>query len=372
MTKQAPTRTFTAGLLSLDAKAKTAEFYLMNTSRNRNNWKVTKQALEEAGPTLIGKPIGMGKDYKIDKHYPDGQTMDSGKFVAFEMRGSIAVGKANLTDEQTIALIKAGKLGPVSVVILPYREECNACGANLSFDSGATEPWHQHECIKKKGAVSVVSSFTFHRVDFVDVPAYPQAGLLNLEANAQRGEVPIALLAAFIEESQEPPTNVGITNKGAKNLSEQKELEQKLATLEQQLKQAGIDMKAAEEAAAATIATLKAELEAAKKTDVVATLQAQLKAIQDEKHNTLVAETLKARKEAGLVAAEEDEQKKLAGLDNSVLEMLKAEALKVASITQKQTTQPRVKYNAGSDDKTLEAAINKMRADLGLAPLKKE
>ena len=124
MTKQAPTRTFTAGLLSLDAKAKTAEFYLMNTSRNRNNWKVTKQALEEAGPTLIGKPIGMGKDYKIDKHYPDGQTMDSGKFVAFEMRGSIAVGKANLTDEQTIALIKAGKLGPVSVVILPYREEC--------------------------------------------------------------------------------------------------------------------------------------------------------------------------------------------------------------------------------------------------------
>jgi hypothetical protein len=53
----------------------------MNTSRNRNRWGVTDKALEEALPTLKGKAIGMGANYKIDRHYPEGQTLDSGQLI---------------------------------------------------------------------------------------------------------------------------------------------------------------------------------------------------------------------------------------------------------------------------------------------------
>ena len=73
-----------------------ATFYLMNTSRNRNRWGVTDKALEEALPTLKGKAIGMGAGYKIDKHYPDGQTLDSGKFVSTEKPGAYALGTASI------------------------------------------------------------------------------------------------------------------------------------------------------------------------------------------------------------------------------------------------------------------------------------
>ena len=56
---------FIAGLHRLDAANKKAVFYLMNTSRNRNRWGVTQKALDEALPSLLKKPLGMGKDYTL-------------------------------------------------------------------------------------------------------------------------------------------------------------------------------------------------------------------------------------------------------------------------------------------------------------------
>ena len=73
--------TFLAGLHKLDAANKTATFYIMNTSRNRNRWGVSEKALSEAWPSLKGKKLGMGAGYRIDKHYPEGEMMDSGVFV---------------------------------------------------------------------------------------------------------------------------------------------------------------------------------------------------------------------------------------------------------------------------------------------------
>ena len=61
---------FIAGLHRLDAANKKAVFYLMNTSRNRNRWGVTQKALDEALPSLLKKPLGMGKDYKLG-HFAD-------------------------------------------------------------------------------------------------------------------------------------------------------------------------------------------------------------------------------------------------------------------------------------------------------------
>ena len=58
-------RSFLAGMLkfAVDAQGeRSALFYIMNTSKNRNRWAVTDKALEEGLPTLEGKPIGMGAD----------------------------------------------------------------------------------------------------------------------------------------------------------------------------------------------------------------------------------------------------------------------------------------------------------------------
>ena len=48
-----------------------ATFYLLNTSPNRNGWAVTDKALDEALPTVIGKPLGCGPGYRTDRHYPN-------------------------------------------------------------------------------------------------------------------------------------------------------------------------------------------------------------------------------------------------------------------------------------------------------------
>ena len=83
----------------------------MNTTKNRNRWAVTDKALEEGLPTLKGKPIGMGAGYKIDKHYPDGQTLDSGKFVSTEKPGAYALGTASIEDDEDLGYDAGGQVG---------------------------------------------------------------------------------------------------------------------------------------------------------------------------------------------------------------------------------------------------------------------
>src|SRR5665647_2305330 len=107
-------RSFLAGMLKFavdDQGKRSASFYIMNTSRNRNRWGVTDKALEEALPTLKGKALGMGANYKIDRHYPEGQTIDSGKFVSTQKPGAYALGTAKIEDEQTWSMMHSGKLG---------------------------------------------------------------------------------------------------------------------------------------------------------------------------------------------------------------------------------------------------------------------
>ena len=149
----------------------------MNTSRNRNRWGVTGQALEEALPTLKGVSLGMGAGYKVDRHYPDGQTMDCGAFTTYEKPGAYALGTATITDEKTWQLMQHKKLGPTSVVIRSFRDTCSACNQNLS---AIKDPFDSHRCLKEGDAYAKVESFQFKRVDFVDVPAYWQAGVLEM------------------------------------------------------------------------------------------------------------------------------------------------------------------------------------------------
>ena len=76
-------------------------------------------------------------------------------------------------------MMKAKELGPVSVVITCYLDTCSKCSANLR---GLTDPEKVHGCFAASETYSKVESFTFTRVDFVDVPAYPQAGIVEMSA----------------------------------------------------------------------------------------------------------------------------------------------------------------------------------------------
>ena len=172
---------FFASLINLNENEHTATFYLMNTSPNRNRWGVTAQALEDALPTLKGVKIGLGANYKIDKHYPKGQTLDSGEFVNSELKGSYALGTARIDDQKTWNMMKQGELKAVSVCINSYADVCSKCNANFR---GIEDPSRSHGCFTDSSTYSKVESFTFGRVDFVDCPAYPQAGVLEMSAAA--------------------------------------------------------------------------------------------------------------------------------------------------------------------------------------------
>jgi hypothetical protein len=336
----------------------------MNTSRNRNRWGVTDKALEEALPTLKGKALGMGAGYKIDKHYPEGQTLDSGKFVSTEKPGAYALGTAKIEDEQTWSLLQAGKLGPVSVVLFSYQDTCSKCAANLS---ALKHPFSEHACLSAKDSSAwiQVESFKFKRVDFVDVPAYPQAGLTEMSSAASKEGYTRAIeLLAGVYESQEPPSQLkgGLTKTGdKKDLPEEeniKNLEEKMANLEQANQKLHNDYEAA-------------KAEANKATDDAKTLKAKFDALEKAKHESLVADTLKARADAGLAGKEEAEKLLLAALSDEALAVLKADALKVASITQTQTQAllPSVKYEGKAGDSLL-AAVNEQRLTAGLPAVK--
>jgi hypothetical protein len=172
---------FFASIINLNEQEHTATFYLMNTSPNRNRWGVTDQALQDALPTLKGVKIGMGANYKIDKHYPKGETIDSGEFISAELKSTYALGTARIDDAQTWGLMKQGKLKTVSVCITCYSDVCSKCNANFR---GMEDPMREHGCFTDSSTYSKVESFVFARVDFVDVPAYPQAGVLEMSAQA--------------------------------------------------------------------------------------------------------------------------------------------------------------------------------------------
>lgn len=180
---------FTAGVHSVE-EGRVATFYVMNTTVNRNRWAVSDAALKQALPTIIGKPLGCGPGYQVDRHYSDGISV--GVFTEAVKPDGYALGSARVDDSEAWSRLTAGMWGPVSVVVTSYLEKCSVCGVDLTgFDDPFT-----HECIREGGYL-VVESFTFDRVDFIDVPAYPQAGLLG----APGAVVPLELLAGVFSLS---------------------------------------------------------------------------------------------------------------------------------------------------------------------------
>jgi hypothetical protein len=337
---------FIAGLHRLDAANKKAVFYLMNTSRNRNRWGVTQKALDEALPSLLKKPLGMGKDYQLG-HFPDEESINVGVFSAFENKGNYALGTVDITDDKVLSMLEAGELGPISSVILPYYDTCSVCGEVLDAD------WENHPCIAENKAFSEVQSFEFHRFDFVDVPAYPQAGFMNFASKRENGRVPIALLASVYTNSRSP--NLQEQNK----VSEKEKENEKIAALEQRATKAEADLKKAQDDATANATKVNE-------------LSAELKAIKDEKHAGLVEQAYRARIEAGIAGEEKADREMLAALDDKNLKLFTLEAVKIVKVVSTQGHQPpKNKYQAGEEDE-LAAAVAAKRAELGLPEIKKQ
>jgi hypothetical protein len=336
---------FIAGLHRLDAASKKAVFYLMNTSRNRNRWGVTQKALDEALPSLLKKPLGMGKDYKLG-HFADDQSINVGLFSSFENKGNYALGTVDITDDKALAMLKAGELGPISSVILPYYDVCSACGEVLEAD------WESHPCIAQNKAFSEVQSFEFHRFDFVDVPAYPQAGFMNFASKREDKSVPLTLLASVYNNSRSPILQ-------EQNKVSEKQENEKIAALEQRATKAEADLKKAQDDASANATKVNE-------------LSAELKAIKDEKHADLVEQAYRARVEAGIASEEKTDREMLAALDDKNLKLFTVEAQKIAKVVSTQGHQsPKNKYQAGEEDE-LAAAVAAKRAELGLPEIKKQ
>jgi hypothetical protein len=219
---------FYAGVHALDGR--TATFYVMNTGVNRNGWAVTDEALEQALPTVIGKQLGCGPGYATDRHYAEALTV--GVFRGARKPDGYALGSAEIVDDEAWSRLTGGVWGPISVVVTSYLERCSGCGEELT---GLGDPF-SHGCIAGGGAHLVVESFVFDRADFVDAPAYPQAGLIR----GVDAVVPLELLAGVYESQSkmdrglEPGVRVGSNSReGERKRELEQEQEQRMAELEQ-------------------------------------------------------------------------------------------------------------------------------------------
>jgi hypothetical protein len=337
-------RMFYAAVYSVETgeEKNLATFYLMNTTVNRNGWGVTDKALEEALTTILRKSIGCGPEYRVDQHYPE--PMQVGHFIRSEKPDGYALGTAEITDGTVWENLTSGKWGPISVVILSYRESCSFCGEELT---GLEEPF-EHKCIQEKAGFLLVESFVFDRVDFVDVPAYPQAGYVCIAAQQP---VSLELLAGFYEGNSQstgqaqgsPGKNPDPELEKRKNMSETEQLQEQI----QELQAKNTELVDSKKGLEARVEQLEEELES------------MLLAI----HNELAEEVLQARIKAGLVEDQEEERDTLRAIQDEVLESLLEDAHKVRAKLDSLSTKPKAKY-APVDSNQLKAAIDEARARL--------
>ncbi len=301
-----------------------ATFYVMNTSLNLNNWRVTDKALEDALPGLIGKTLNCIPGYRVNHVY---EPLQVGRWVRVEKTNGYALATAEITDDVAWGKLKEGEWGPVSVVIRAFKVTCSVCGGDIT---GAPD-----EHVVSGEGHEVIESFRFERVDFVSRPAYPQSDLLNLGHVA--AQVPPGYHAS--QSIVDGPQGAQGLDPDPEEKREKKGMEEKLAELEQQLE------------------TVKGEKQR---------LEERLQAIEDERHAERLASAVDARVKAGIVkeAERQAEADRLTTLEDGALALLREDAVKVAEMTAKvQPAGPKAKYSSEDRD-TFEAAVEDTRERL--------
>jgi len=349
---------YVAGLQSLDASAKKATFYLMNTNKNGNGWSVSYSGLDMSLPTIMNKPLGLGKNY-TPGHFDAKDSMDIGSFVAHENKGSYALGTAKIDDDKTLKMLKEGELGPVSVWLQAHSAHCSSCYKEI------TKLTKDYSCPHCEEGHTVVDSFVFNRVDFVDVPAYPQAGFLNFAAASSQPPQPnssntsaaidLPLLAAAYECSQIQQKTKNQSVKGEKEEEgEEKCMDEK-------------DQKQFEKLAAdfaAQMSAVKSEF-----STKLEALSARLAVMETGEQADLVAQALTLRKQAGIITDENLDKDVVMKAGKDTLRILIDDAKRILTAKQTPPQNPENQTNpAGEGQKpTLNAAMQKTAHDMGLS-----
>jgi len=362
---------FVAGITSLNKKAHTAKFYLLNTSRNRNNWGVTEKSLTEALPTITKVALNTGPDYQTSHpkgHFPSSEVMAVGHFTAYEQpQPSYALATAKICDEIAWSMMQKGQLGPVSVVIHAFHVSCSSCQTELKI----TDDPQEHKCIKEGSGYEQINSFVFSRVDFVDVPAYPQAGLLEMHAHGERQEVPIELLAAFyVNHLSCVQPQLGLNQKNKEKEKKKMSEDQDKSVADLQTENQALKEKLTELQAALT--DLKKQSQAEVEASVeLKKVREELETLKAAAHQQLVEEAYIERVQAGIADKPEVDKAYLHGFTDIQLRKLVAEAKKFASMLQSAKAAPKLRYEASENEKTaMLTAENEARLRLGL-PTKK-
>ena len=211
---------FIASLRGLElGEGRLATFYLMDTGLNRNNWRVTREALAGALETLPGKPLGCIPGYRVN-HVHRPQVV--GRWLGAEGFDDHAIATAEITDGEAWERLGVGEWGPVSVVIRASKVMCGLCGEDIT---GGPDVHVQN------GAEKVVENFEFERVDFVSEPAYPDAGVVRLDSHLRVGGLRHSDSQSIMDGAQGPR---GIDPK-PEGKREKKRLERKIAQLEHEL-----------------------------------------------------------------------------------------------------------------------------------------
>jgi signal transduction protein with GAF and PtsI domain len=248
------------------------------------------------------------------------------------------------------------------VVITSYRETCSACGQLLT---GEENPF-EHECIKGGDAFIQVESFTFNRVDFINAPAYPQAGLLEIAADAQRAVVPMELLASVYTSQSLDHLGWGAGPPG--DDPEARSKRRKSANMsEKTLQDAKAKIEELQSSVAALTAerdTLKAKVENPVKDPELEAVKTELEAIKKERHNALVAAAVDTRFKAALIAKKDEEAERITSFTDDYLRLLAEDAAKVAAkLVDATPTGPKAQYEKGDSDEfaaALEASRKQM------------
>lgn len=329
----------------------TATFYVLNTTKNRNGWGVTDKGLTEALPTLLGKSLNVPSNYTPEGH--DAEFLQVGTWIKTEKPNGYALGTAHITDKVAWNLLSNGKIGPISVVITAYRVLCSKCNKELD------DNWEAHECIKNGEAYRNLDSFVFDKVDFVDVPAFPQAGKIDINAKAQTVITPIQLCASmYNSQSFETQTRNGEKTKMSETPPTTEELAQRIAGFETKLAELTDKLAKAQEETKDEHGCIvgKEKWDGTKCVPIiapeVAALQQQIKALENEKHMTKVSAAVEARITAGLATDKTKETERLTEFDDKALAALTEDANKIATKMQAQNYVPRYQNNGSDVDDT--------------------
>ncbi|MGD2200498.1 MAG: septum formation initiator family protein [Candidatus Bathyarchaeota archaeon] len=291
---------FTASLRAL-GEERSATFYLMDTDLNRNNWRVTEEALRTALPGLRGRPLGCIPGYRVNHtHRP----LVVGRWVGGEMQGGRALATAEITDKVAWDKVERREWGPVSVVIRAERVTCSTCGRDI------TEAPDDH--ILEGGAHEVVERFSFDRVDFVSEPAYPQAGLRSIRSSR-----------STMDGAQGPRDEVP----KPEEKKEKNRMEQKIAQLEHQLE----------------------------------TVKAENRELRAERRRKFMERAIEARARAGITRDRKAEAEHLDGFQDEVLVFLAEDAERLSRASP--SLAPKARY-AASRSGALDEAVEEMRVRL--------